>query len=76
MLHLSYEDFYSLKIVPIKLITPHQQFGIDLNLRHIAKNIHKQKYSVDSHYFIVLDDKTQPVKIRIGLKLYVFRGPA
>jgi hypothetical protein len=64
-----------MKIVPIKIITPHQQFGIDLNLRHIAKNIGKQKYSIDSHYFIVLDDKTQPVKIRVGLKIYVFRGP-
>lgn len=75
MLHLSYEDFYSMKIVPVKIITPHQQLGIDLNLRHIVKNINKQKYSVDSHYFIVLDEKTQPVKLRVGLKVYLFRGP-
>ena len=65
-----------MKIVPIKIVTAHQQFGIDLNLRNIAKNLSRQKFTVDSHYFIALDERTQPIKLRVGLKVYVFRGPA
>jgi len=76
MLHLNYQDFHSMKILPINIVTGRQQFGIDVNLRNIEKSLAHKKLTVDSHYFIALDDHTRPIKLRVGLKVYVFRGPS
>lgn len=49
---------------------------MDINLRPIAKLLGRQKYTVHSQYFIVVDDQSRPKKLRVGLKLYAFRAQA
>lgn len=49
---------------------------MDINLRSIAKTLTKQKYAVDSTYFMVVDDQSRSRKIRVGAKIYAFRGQA
>jgi hypothetical protein len=49
---------------------------MDVNLRPIAKALGRQKYSVNSHYFLVIDDQSRSKKIRVGAKIYAFRGQA
>lgn len=47
---------------------------MDINLRPIAKSLGRQRYAVNSHYFLVVDDQSRTKKIRIGTKIYAFRG--
>jgi hypothetical protein len=70
------EDFASTKLLPISMNTAGQHFGIDINLRPIAKSLSKSKWSVDSHYFMVVDDQSRSRKMRVGAKIYGFRGQA
>ena len=58
-------------------MTQKQQLAIDINIRPIAKTLQaKQKYFVDSHYFLAVDNNAQPSKVRVGCKVYGFRGNA
>lgn len=34
----------------------------------------RQKHSINSQYFIVVDDQSRTKKIRVGIKLYAFRA--
>ena len=36
----------------------------------------KQKYFVKSHYFLAVDGESRPSKLRVGCKVYGFRGTA
>lgn len=76
LLQMGEDDFASTKLLPISMNTAGQHFGIDINLRPIAKTLSKSKWAVDSHYFIVVDDQSRSRKIRVGAKVYAFRGPA
>jgi hypothetical protein len=73
-LQMGEEEFASLKILPLKVQTQRQQLGLDINLRPVAKTLSKQKYFVDSHYFMVVDGESQPCRMRVGCKVYGFRG--
>jgi hypothetical protein len=48
--------------------------ALDINLRPIAKHLHTHKLFVDSHYFLTVDQQARPSKLRVGLKVYAFRG--
>ena len=43
-------------------------------MRPIAKVLAKQKYFSDNNYFITVDDQSKLRKLRIGAKIYAFRG--
>ena len=49
------EEFTSMKILPVKVMTQKNPLALDLNLRPIAKHLHTHKLFVDSHYFITVD---------------------
>ena len=51
-----------------------ERYGMDINLRPIAKLLGRQKFTVHSQYFIVVDDQSRSRKMRVGAKLYAFRG--
>lgn len=70
------EQFSQTKILAVNVIAGSERFGIDINLRPIAKSLGRQKYSVNSHYFLVIDDQSRCKKIRIGANIYAFRGHA
>lgn len=76
MLQLPEDEFSSLKILPIKIITAARHLGIDINLRPVGRMLERQKTFVDSHYFLVVDDHSRSTKIRVGAKIYAFRGPS
>jgi hypothetical protein len=58
------------------VIAGSEKFGIDINLRPIGKSLGRQKYAINSHYFLVIDDQSRCKKIRVGAKIYAFRGQA
>jgi len=49
------EEFTSMKILPVKVMTQKNSLALDMNLRPIAKHLHTHKLFVDSHYFITVD---------------------
>lgn len=74
-MRLTREEFTSLKIVPVKVFTPSQPLALDINLRPIANCLQTQKMYVNAHYFTIVDHNSKLKKIRVGAKLYAFRGP-
>ena len=49
---------------------------MDINIRPIAKSLGRQKYAINSQYFVVVDEESRSKKIRVGAKIYAFRGQA
>ena len=45
-------------------------------MRPLASTIAKQKYAVDSSYFIAVNEQSRASKLRIGAKVYILRGNA
>jgi hypothetical protein len=73
-MHLSEEEFHSLKILPITVLTNGQKLALDINVKSISKNLIKEKYSINSQYFILVDQNSHAKKMRVGAKIYTFRG--
>jgi hypothetical protein len=70
------EEFSVTKILAISVTAGSEKYGMDINLRPIAKLLGRQKYAVNSQYFLVVDDQSRSKKIRVGAKIYAFRGQA
>ena len=62
------------KIISVTMHTSSERFGIDLNMRPIAKILQRQNHFVDSHYFLAVDSNSRPRKMRVGMKVYAFKG--
>ena len=60
--------------MPIRVSTNSKPLAIDINLRPVAKSLSKQKFYVDSHYFVAIDSESQLSKVRVGSKIYAFKG--
>ena len=48
--------------------------AIDINLKSISKKLTKDKYNIANQYFVVVNEESRPMKIRVGLKIYTFKG--
>ena len=74
-LSLSEEDFCDTKILAVTIVTNlSERLALDINLKSIGKKLSKEKYSINNQYFMVVNQNSQPVKMRVGLKMTSMRG--
>ena len=68
------DEFSDIKILPVKIVTQHKNFAMDINLQAVTKAFSKQKYFVESQYFVVVNQEARLMKMRVGCKIYALRG--
>ena len=73
-MHLNEQDFNSTKIIPITIVSNNERLAVDINLKAIIKQLSKEKYSINSQYFLIVDGSSKCKKMRLGMKIGVFRG--
>lgn len=62
-------------MIPITIYTnSNEKYAIDINLKAVAQQLTHQKYSINNQYFIVVNQSSEPIKMRVGLKIYTMRG--
>lgn len=75
VLKLSEVDFADTKVLPITIYSnASEKLAIDLNLKSLGKGLLHQKSAVNNHYYTVVNQSSRPLKMRVGLKTYGFRG--
>ena len=51
-----------------------EKFAIDINLKALGKNLLHQKSTVNNQYFVVVNQSSRPLKMRVALKTFGMRG--
>jgi len=51
-----------------------QKFAMDISLRPITKKLSKQNYFAGGGYFLVVDENSEMVKMRVGARVIAFKG--
>ena len=73
-MHLNEETFQDLKLIPLSLIIGVQKFAVDIDVNSLTKGLGRDRYAIGNRYFVVVDQEGKARRIRLGLRLMIFRG--
>lgn len=72
---MSESEFIDTKVLPITIYNnTSEKLAIDINLKAFGKNLLNQKCAIKNQFFIVVNQSSRPLKMRVSLKMLGFRG--
>lgn len=64
-----------MKVLPLSIVTNlSEKLAIDINVKQISKNLIRDKYFVHNQYFLVINQSSEALKMRVAIKTHAFRG--
>lgn len=51
-----------------------ERLAIDINIKSMGKRMLKDNYCIHNQYFLIVNQSSQPMKMRTAVKISAFRG--